>query len=131
MTAPTKGWHQSTTVFRPGMADSLLTCGQYNGGDARVRWHMWWWQPQRLAVFLQEVLAVSSSTFGIWPHLIPPACLSQMCQWSCCIYSVSALVMISMIFVNLHLMQKFRERTQLEDQSIQLHVSHYMQHDSI
>lgn len=24
------------------MADSLLTCGQYNGGDARVRWHMWW-----------------------------------------------------------------------------------------
>lgn len=24
------------------LADSLLTCGHYNGGDARVRWHMWW-----------------------------------------------------------------------------------------
>eukprot|EP00435_Cladocopium_sp_Y103_P054207 s1288_g17.t1 len=24
------------------LADSLLTCGHYDGGDARVRWHMWW-----------------------------------------------------------------------------------------
>ncbi|CAK9106633.1 unnamed protein product [Durusdinium trenchii] len=24
------------------LADSLLTCGKYDGGDARLRWHMWW-----------------------------------------------------------------------------------------
>ena len=52
------------------MADSLLTCGQYNGGDARVRWHMWWWQPQRLAVFLQEVLAATCMFFANVPRVV-------------------------------------------------------------
>jgi len=25
------------------LADSLLACGGYHGGDARMRWHMWWY----------------------------------------------------------------------------------------